>query len=293
MAQTARPVRDLQNPASTRVTIDLDGKWEAPDERGADYQPLSVTIQHQGSALRAVESAPNSPLIGQTVFSASYSGERRFLAQFADDEQGNPGRRMEITLQDPDTFSVNGFDFHRASAPKLNDIACDPGNPLHVTGGGAVARTYVAAHAGDASSTYCWASLAASAGEPEGEYLKGACLREGYGVARDAQAAFHWIQLSAQHKNLSGRTAVAEMLERGEGTPRDRDMASRWSLLAFNQRIAAGRTDGEVQEWIWTSLMKAKDEEYQMTRRCGGTIDEAEFRQRVRLHPWSNPCPGQ
>jgi hypothetical protein len=196
---------------------------------------MTFIVAHEGEHIWVTEATVGVPDYGKRVMSGVYAGGLTFVMTFIPDAEGRT-QQIKINITDPDTLDF-GRVVRRVSPPKRNDIPCDPQNPLHVTAAGALSRYWVSNAAQDGPTTFCWASLAASMGDPEGEYQKGSLYYHGFGTPKDLQAAFHWVQLSAEHKNLKGITATANMLEQGVGTPRNTEMAATWRWVAVNRQM--------------------------------------------------------
>jgi len=228
-SQTIRRPRPEQSPIENPgAIIDLDGTWDAKVGGVFNAQVLTVKFEHNGSTLSGFDMTAGIAQPGMKVFTAEYFGQKSFTGKIYVGPR-NGYADYTITLIDPDTFTNSkGQTFHRTSPPKLHDIPCDPANSFHVVNAGARARADVAADAGDWVSSFCWISLSASMGNPEGQYLTAGFLIQAKGTEKNFPLAFEWMVKSAEQGWLEAEDALSTMYELGRGTEKNPERAAYW-----------------------------------------------------------------
>jgi hypothetical protein len=195
-----------------------------------------------------------------------------------------------VSIVDPDHFTMaNGTRYYRVSIPDPSDAPCDARNSSRVWSPYAYMRSQVAAKKGDDSSAYCWAHIAAVAGDSQAEAaVAGILLFGGPTVKADKPAAFEWAKKSADQNNNYGLMILERMFRKGEGTPVDIPKADQvkafraklntpdlwgWFLSSNDANAVAGRAvlGGLIQNEI--NISNAENE---ASRKCVAAGDHME-----------------
>lgn len=87
----------------------------------------------------------------------------------------------------------------------------------------------------DEVQAFHWFSLAAAAGDAEGELKLGACYHYGLGTAPDLAKTVEFYRLAAGHTNFVAMKSLGYLLMNGIGTARDLDGAKYWLTRAARE----------------------------------------------------------
>jgi hypothetical protein len=155
------------------------------------------------------------------------------LAEFDDLRGRTPSRWLgrRLFIGDPDHFRIGAHDpFERINPPRLNDIPCDPDNPLQVQAKFATLRGVLARNAKDWKTALCWFRIAAGEDDSGAQFALALYLEQGRGGAIALAQAFSWFKRSADGGNFRGAAELERMYRNGIGVPQDAAQADAWRL---------------------------------------------------------------
>jgi TPR repeat protein len=243
---------DLGNPQAReslarfgKPTFDLNGDWAGYFASPAI--PTAIRITQTGNKISAIWlrtddfSATNLPFLrgnydgdsptGQVEI-AEYNGLLGLLA-FANSgsQSAVPPSAWGIAtlgIEDPDHIHFgNTPAFERITAPRVNDLHCNPQNPLKVKAFFAYTRGVQFVAAKDYETAVCWFQIGAAQGSVESMTGLGVLLHDGLGVDRNYPLALQLLQ-QASNVDPNAAFALAGMYDRGEGTASDKGKAEFW-----------------------------------------------------------------
>lgn len=219
--------------------LDLSGDWSGYYNSPA--LPHTIRVRQQGQDLAAEDLLPDRTPTGRQFFRGTYDppavAGRVELAGYEGLGLPSPGAppsrwtAATLTIGDPDHFRLGDHPpFQRMTAPRLNDVPCDAGNPLHVQAKFATYRGERAHNAKDWKTALCWFRIGAEQGDTYAEYILASYLEQGIGCEKDLAQALSWFRRSADEGDSMGAAGLEKMYRNGIGVPQDAAQADSWRL---------------------------------------------------------------
>jgi len=140
-----------------------------------------------------------------------------------------------LTVIDAEHFQIAGnVTFVLTAKTAGGNVACDIGNPAHISGNEALGRGIIHDSVfGDTATAICWYRVGAGQGNAQAELNYGWVLLNGLGgFAKDPAQAFAWLQKSAMHGNDIAATRLSEAFASGGLAPRSEQRSKYWAARA-------------------------------------------------------------
>jgi TPR repeat protein len=214
------------NSPSSSVGFDLNGTWEASygTPGSAGYRVEKILVFHLRNSIQAVNIGGRRYIRPADRFmTAQYppatSLPARIPAQVLALQSADPSKLLwyntTLSVDDADHFRIADIvKYHRTSTRQVHDVACEDGNPQHVSDDEAFWRGNAFFELKDITRADCWYRIGAIEGDARAQASYAYALLNGRGVKQDLSEARVWAEKSAGQHNAYGEATLAVIYTR-------------------------------------------------------------------------------
>ena len=249
-------------------SVDLNGVWETQTSKsptpGSPYIKVDVFQMNNIAEAITLEGKPY-PSAGEHFFTGVFTNppSPTPLSGFVMELKPSGNNFFADTIESVNTnilvdnenqFHIDNVGvFHRLSHSTVQDIPCDPKNPLHISAKEALYRGFFYGnYSQGAQLANCWYYISAVQGHANGQLMYAKALYNGTGVQKDLKQALWWFQQSAMQGNFSSAVYLASMFKAGEA-PASTERYYYWKKRAeaTNPRFIHDEASGEGKIPAW------------------------------------------
>ena len=230
-----------QSPMQGPPAFDLNGIWKrATGNPGQPFQSvLMVMIRDKIIGINIDRTAFLPPGVEYLRGSSTSPNSFKTLVMGVTDTAGITNSKVvqspaTLRVIDAEHFQIAGnVTFVRTAKTAGGNVACDIGNPVHISGNEALGRGIIHDSFGDSGTAICWFRVGADQGNAQAELNYGWVWLNGLGgFAKDPAQAFAWLQKSAMHGNDMAATRLSEAFASGGLAPRSEQRSKYWAARA-------------------------------------------------------------